>query len=381
MRPAYLDYNASTPIDPRVFEAMRRYYLEDIGNAGSRTHVYGQTAKTAVEEARSRVAALISAKPEEIVFTSGATESNNATLLGMAPHGIKTGRRHILTSAIEHSSVIEPLERLRACGFDVEHVPVNVGGRVELDDVKRRLKPETLLVSLMHANNETGVLQPVLEVGSLLAGRGTLFHVDAAQTFGKEVDELRVLQCDFLSISGHKIYGPQGIGALYLRRQSMRLPPLLPLMWGGGQEMGLRPGTIPVALVAGLGMASELARLEHGARRQQALSFRQRLLDGLQSIECDINGDQVHVQANVLNVSFRGVEGEALMLALRETVALSNGAACSSARYEQSHVLAAMGLSEDRRNSAVRFSWGPGIDYVPLAPIIQAVRDLVRGTV
>ncbi len=212
MRPLYLDYNSTAPLDPRVFEAMRPYFLEDIGNAGSRTHVYGQRAKEAVDRARQQVADLIGARSDEVLFTSGATESNNLVLLGLIRHGQTTGRRHVLATAIEHKSVLEPLDQLREAGFDVQLLPVTAGGHVEPDAVRERLRPDTLIVSVMHSNNETGVLQPVQEIAELLEGTKTFFHVDAAQTFGKEVETLRKLRCDFLSISGHKIYGPKGVG-------------------------------------------------------------------------------------------------------------------------------------------------------------------------
>src|SRR5271165_5528830 len=233
MRPLYLDYNATTPLDPRVFEAMKPYFLEEFGNAGSRTHVYGQRAKEAVEQARCQVADLIAAKPEEIIFTSGATESNNLALLGLARHGESTGRKHILSTAIEHKAVLEPLDRLRELGFEVELAPVTGGGYVEPDAIRARLRPDTLVVSVMHANNETGVLQPVQEIGEFLADTKTLFHVDAAQTFGKEVETLRRLKSDFVAMSGHKIYGPKGIGALQLRRHATLRKLLAPVMVGG----------------------------------------------------------------------------------------------------------------------------------------------------
>jgi cysteine desulfurase len=264
IRPVYLDYNSTSPLDERVFEAMRPFFLEEFGNAGSRTHIYGQRAKEATDKAREEVAKLVAARAEEVVFTSGATEANNLAILGLAAHGEATGRKHILATAIEHKAVLEPLERLRSLGFAIEFAPVNAGGYLDPGDIKSRLRADTLLVSVMHANNETGVLQPVGEIADLLAGTATYFHVDAAQTFGKEVETLRSLPYDFLSVSGHKIYGPKGIGALIARRRGSQKRPITALVVGGGQEMGLRPGTVPVPLVVGLGAAARLASGEHG---------------------------------------------------------------------------------------------------------------------
>lgn len=376
MRPVYLDYNATTPLDPRVFERMRPYYHDKVGNAGSRTHPYGQKAKDAVEIARREVAGLLGRKTDEVVFTSGATESNNLALLGSMARGVREGRMHILATAIEHRSVLGPLEKLQASGFDIELLPVTTCGFVKPDEIRRRLRAETLLVSVMHANNETGVLQPVIEISRILVDTPIAFHVDAAQTFGKEVAELRQLDCDFLSISGHKIHGPAGIGALMIRRTAPRRLMLESLMRGGGQERGLRPGTLPVPLIVGLGAAAALAGREHGARRRHAESLRQQLIAGLAPVEHEINGDPARMQPHVLNVSFPGVDSEALMLALRDEIAISNGSACSSAGHEPSHVLKAMGLSPDRIESAVRISWGPGVEAIPVAALIEAVKRL-----
>jgi cysteine desulfurase len=378
MRPLYLDYNATPPLDPRVFEAMRPYFLEDIGNAGSRTHLYGQRAKEAVDRARQQVADLIGARSDEILFTSGATESNNLVLLGLIRHGQTTGRKHVLASAIEHKSVLEPLDQLREAGFDVQLLPVTPGGQAEPDAVRERLRPDTLIVSVMHSNNETGVLQPVQEIAWLLEDTKTFFHVDAAQTFGKEVEILRKLRCDFLSISGHKIYGPKGVGALFARRLRTQRRPLTPLMYGGGQEMGWRPGTLPVPLVVGLGTAAEIATREYPARREAAARVKRDFLSELAAVEHRINGDPSRTQTHVVNVSFPGVDSEALMMAVREELAISNGAACTSASYSPSHVLKAMGLSDDLIASAVRISWGPEITGIPTEPIIAAVRSM-RG--
>jgi len=378
MLPLYLDYNATAPLDPRVFEAMRPYFLEEVGNAGSRTHVYGQRAKEAVDQARQQVATVFGARSDEILFTSGATESNNLVLLGLVRHGLASDRKHVLATAIEHKSVLEPLDRLREAGFEVELLPVTAGGYVEPSAVQERLRPDTLLVSVMHANNETGVLQPVVEIAELLGDTKTFYHVDAAQTFGKEVETLRQLRCDFLSISAHKIYGPKGMGALYARRMRAQRRPLTPLMYGGGQEMGWRPGTLPVPLVVGLGAAVALADREHLERRRAAAAVKERLLHALAAVEHTINGDPLRTQPHVVNVSFPRVDSEALMMAVREELAISNGAACTSASYSPSHVLKAMGLSDDLISSAVRISWGPGVTDIPTEPLLTAVRSM-RG--
>jgi cysteine desulfurase len=376
MKPVYLDYNATTPLDPRVFEAMRPYYQTEVGNAGSRTHIYGHKAKTLVERARAQIASLLARDSEEIVFTSGATESNNLVLLGLISHGLSASRKHVLATCIEHKSVLEPLDKLRALGFEVELAPVTAGGYVEPAAVHCRLRRDTLLVTMMHANNKTGVLQPVIEVAGLLADSGVLLHVDAAQTFGKQVDELKRLDCDFLSISGHKIYGPSGIGALVVGRRRFRRVPLTPIMYGGGQERGLRPGTLPVPLIVGLGAAAELAGKEYRVRRVRAERLKRRFLIAMASIDHRINGDLARTQSHVVNISFPGVDSEALMRALHSEIAISNGAACASSGHAPSHVLKSMGLPEDQIESAVRFSWGPGVPKIPHYALLQAVSRL-----
>jgi cysteine desulfurase len=376
MTTKYFDYNATTPLDPRVHAAMNECYLGPPGNAGSRTHVFGQRAKEAVENARQQVATVLGAQPEEILFTSGATESDNLVVLGLAAFGERTGRRHIISTAIEHKAVLEPLAAMRRLGFEVDLAPVTSGGYVEPDAIRKRLRRDTLLVSVMHANNETGVLQPVREIAEAMAATDTLFHTDAAQTFGKEVDDLRRLQCDLLSISGHKIYGPQGIGAIAIRRRGSKGPLLEPLMFGGGQERGVRPGTLPVALIVGLGKAAQLAQQEHTARRFAAERVKAQLIADLQKVEHHVNGDPSCCQPHVLNVSFPGVDSEALMMALRDELAVSNGAACTSDRYGSSHVLEAMGLTPERIASAIRISWGPGAAVVPTGVLRDAILRL-----
>ncbi|PAY16678.1 cysteine desulfurase DndA [Rhodopirellula sp. SM50] len=375
-QPVYLDFNATTPLDPRVFEAMREWFLGPPANAGSRTHIYGHRAKDAVEDARTKVADVINAKPEEIIFTSGATESNNLAIIGLAAHGEACGRKHILSTAIEHKAVLEPLEYLGAKGFEIELVPVGSGGYVDPDDVVKRCRKDTLLVSVMHANNETGVIQPVKEIGEQLRANKTWFHIDAAQTFGKEPD-LADIEFDLLSVSSHKIFGPQGIGALCVKRKGNTRVSLSSLMHGGGQERGLRPGTVPVALAVGFGEASAIAKVEHQVRAEASRAVRNSIFLKLSAIEHVINGDTSRCQEHVVNIRFPGVDSEALMIALRESIAISNGSACTSDSYEPSHVLISMGLSEDEANESVRLSWGhvtPALSNLLLKEILTGLR-------
>ncbi len=375
--PIYLDYNATTPLDPRVFESMKPWFLEEPGNAGSRTHLYGQRAKEAVGFARKQIAELISAEPTEIIFTSGATESNNLAIIGLAQYGIENNRKHIISTSIEHKAVLEPLEYLARQGFEIELAPVTPGGYVEPEAISERLRPDTLLVSVMHANNETGVLQPVQEISEMLADTETFFHTDAAQTYGKEVEALKQFDCDFLSISAHKVYGPKGIGALYIRRRQDAKLPLKPLAYGGGQERGLRPGTLPVPQIVGLGKAAELAGVEYLNRRNSAAKVKEQLLKDLQEVEHQINGDPSRTQSHVLNVSFPGVDSEALMMAVRDDLAISNGSACTSESYSPSHVLQSMGLDDDRINGAVRISWGEKTRTDIINTLIAGIRNLI----
>jgi cysteine desulfurase len=376
--PIYLDYNATTPLDPRVFEVMKEWYLGPPANSGSRTHVYGQRAKDAVERARTQIADLVGAKPEEIIFTSGATESNNLAILGLAEHGEVSSKKHIISTSIEHLAVLEPLHFLKKKGFEIDLAPVTPGGYVEPDTIRKLLRPDTLLVSVMHANNETGILQPVHEIAAIVRGTGTLFHTDAAQTFGKEVSALRELPADLISISGHKIYAPQGIGALVVRRRDRNLKhPLQPLLYGGHQERGLRPGTLPVPLIAGLGEAARLAVLEWADRHNAALAIRALLLRDLQTVLHHINGDQSRCQPHVMNVSFTGLDSEAFLMATRDILATSNGSACSSTTYKPSHVLLSMGLPVDRVESAIRISWGLETKAVPGNQATMAIRKLL----
>jgi cysteine desulfurase len=359
---------------------MARYLVEEYGNAGSRTHTYGVNAKQGVENARREVAEVVDAEPDEVIFTSGATEANNLAILGLANAGQASGRMHLVSTQIEHKAVLEPHEHLRSRGFSLTLIPPCAGGWVDPAAIVRALQPDTLLVSVMAANNETGVLQPIDEIAACLANHAAYLHVDAAQVFGKEIDLLRATRIDLLSVSGHKIYGPKGIGALVVRRRGFSRPPLEPLMHGGGQERGLRPGTLPVPLVVGLGKAAALALREHSTRRAACLAYRRQLLDEISPLGRELNGDQDRCQPHVLNVSLLGLDSEAAMVALKDVAALSNGSACTSAEYKPSHVLQAMGLPESRIRAALRFSWHEATRSVP--PLCSILTPFIarRGT-
>lgn len=353
----YMDAAATTKVSSEVAELVMRLMVEEFGNAGSRTHDIGARAKRAVNNARAQVAHVLDADPDGVVFTSGATESNNMALLGLAEHGRATGRRHIISTAIEHKAVLEPLERLAHEGFDVELVDPDSRGQVQADDVLSRLRDDTLLVSLMAVNNETGVIQPVREVADRLTGHEAYLHVDAAQAFGKEIDLLRHARVDLTSASGHKVFAPKGVGALVMRRRSFRRVPLTPLMLGGGQERGLRPGTVAVPLVAGLGLASELAERGHVERRARCADLRRDLLLSLTPLGAVVHGDEASVVPHILSFHLPSVDSEALMVLWKDEVAISNGSACTSASYTPSHVLTAMGMPSQAIAGTVRMSW------------------------
>lgn len=355
--PVYLDCNATTPLEPEVQSEMLRFFEEEFGNAGSRTHEFGARAKQAVQRARDQIATLVGAQREEVVFTSGATESNNLALLGLAAFGEQSSRRHIISTEIEHKAVLEPLEELERRGFEIELLAPNAGGWIEAERIQTALRPDTLLVSVMHANNETGVIQPVEEIAALLGKHAAYFHVDAAQTFGKLIEPLRNARIDLISASAHKIYGPKGVGALITRRRGFDRLPLKPIAFGGGQERGLRPGTLPVPLIVALGLCAELAMKNHAARAKQCREFRRQLESALLPFKPKIHGDPQRTLPHVVNLSFAGVDSEAMMVALKGDVAISNGSACTSASYKPSHVLNAMGLPDDEIMSALRMSW------------------------
>jgi cysteine desulfurase len=355
--PVYLDYHATTPVDPRVLEAMLPFFTEKFGNASSRHHAFGWEAEHAVETARKQVAELIGASPQEIVFTSGATESNNLALKGAAARFASQGG-HIVTAATEHKAVLDACHWLEQAGFEVTYLPVNRDGRIDLDRLRRSIRPDTILVSIMHANNEIGVLQPLAEIGRIARERGVLFHTDAAQSAGKVPIHVEQAHVDLLSLSAHKMYGPKGIGALYVRRKNPRVE-IAPQIHGGGHERGLRSGTLNVPGIVGLGKACEICRLEMPQEAERVGRLRDRLKqlleDGLDDLH--INGSMESRLPNNLNVSFAHVLADSLLMALRD-VAVSSGSACSSATQAPSHVLQALGLEPDLARSSIRFGLG-----------------------
>lgn len=377
-RPIYLDHAATAPVDPRVADEVLTYMAYEFGNAGSRTHSYGQLAKQRVNRAREEVAAVVAARADEVIFTSGATESDNLAILGLAKHGEETGKRHIISTMIEHKAVLEPLELLRERGFEVDLLAPTEGGWIDPADIAAALRPETLLVSVMAVNNETGVIQPIDEIADILSGHDAYFHVDAAQAYGKVIEPLQNKRIDLISASGHKISAPKGVGALITRRRGYKRPPLAPLMFGGGQERGLRPGTLPVALIAGLGLAARLAMEEMKERHKASLVVRDQILAAIATLGAQPNGDVERTIATTLNFSVPGVDSEAAIVALKDVAAVSNGSACTSQSYDPSHVLEAAGFSQERISGALRLSWGPTTTAVPIDAIVDRLRALQK---
>lgn len=376
MSPVYLDCNATTPLDPAVRDVLFHYLAEEYGNEGSRTHEYGSRAKQVVQKARDQVAAVVRAKRDEVIFTSGATESNNLAILGLAAHGIDTGKRHLIGTRVEHKAVIEPLEALQKQGFEVTWLSSDEQGRVRVEELEKSLRPDTLLVSIMAANNETGVRQPLDDVCEIMGGHEAYLHTDAAQAFGKDIEPLRNARIDLISVSGHKIYAPKGIGALVIRRRGYDRVPLKPLVHGGGQERGLRPGTLPVALVAALGIASEIAVKENDKRVKHCRKLKEAALKAFAPLSPRIHGRQEETMDHVLNLAFPGIDSEALIVALKDLVAISNGSACTSSSYTPSHVIKAMGYGDDEANEAIRLSWCHLTPEVDWNGIVERIRGL-----
>src|SRR5947209_7676911 len=377
--PIYMDNHATTPMDPRVLEAMLPYFTETFGNAASRNHSFGWSAEEGVENARAQVAGLINADPKEIVFTSGATESDNLAIKGVAEMYKEKGD-HIITSVVEHKAVLDTCKRLEKDGYRVTYLPVDDMGLVRLEDLQDAISDKTILISIMYANNEIGVINPIGEIGRIAHERGVLFHTDAVQGVGKIPTDVQAMNVDLLSLTAHKIYGPKGCGALYVRKKGPRVR-LTPQMDGGGHERGLRSGTLNVPGIVGLGKACELCRLEMPEESRRLGGWRDRLRDGIFSRLDDVrvNGSMEHRLPHNLNVSFGGIDGESLLVGMND-VAVSLGSACMSATREPSYVLKALGVSDDRAQSSVRFGLGrfnteEEVDYV-IGRVVETVNVL-----
>lgn len=353
--PIYLDYSATTPVDPRVAEKMIPYLTQFYGNPASRSHAFGWTADAAVEHARQQVAQLVNADPREIIWTSGATESNNLAIKGAA-HFHKTRGKHLVTVKTEHKAVLDTMRELEREGFSVTYLDVEPNGLLDLERFKAALRPDTILASVMFVNNEIGVIQDIAALGELCRAQGVLFHVDSAQATGKVEIDLDQLKVDLMSFSAHKTYGPKGIGALYVRRKPRAR--IESQMHGGGHERGLRSGTLATHQIVGMGEAFELARLEMGSENERIRMLRERLRTGFADIEeVFVNGDLERRVAHNINISFNYVEGESLLMAIKD-IAVSSGSACTSASLEPSYVLRALGLSDEMAHSSIRFSLG-----------------------
>lgn len=379
----YLDYNASAPIDERVLDVMIGIYKNVYGNADSRTHDFGNGARKVVENAREQVAHLLGIDKGEVFFTSGSTESNNIAIRGLIKYAEESGKKHVITSSIEHKTVLETIKSLKKDGFDVDIIDPEEDGRVDAEKILGLVRTDTLLVSLMHVNNETGVIQPVKEIGNALYKKSVLFHIDATQSCGKLVSELQNIKYNMLSLSAHKFSGPQGIGALILRKKHYKLPPIKAVSYGGQQEHGIRPGTVPVALVAGLGKACELAEQEYEINMKKNKENKETVLKLIQDsgLKYAINGNQNFCISNTLNISFQGIESEALMLLSKQYCGISNGSACTSHDYSPSYVLTSMGLDEKRTSSAIRISWGAKTDTSELKNQISKLIEVAQSLV
>ncbi len=356
-RPVYLDCHATTPVDPQVMAAMLPYFTEMFGNPASVSHQYGWEADAAIQQARASLAAAINATPEEIIFTSGATEANNLVVKGVAEAYVSRGK-HIITVETEHNAVLDPCRYLRSLGFDITFLPVQPDGLIDLFDLENALRPDTILVSVMTANNEIGVIQPIAEIGALCHHRGILFHTDAAQAIGKVPLDVAAMHIDLMSLTAHKIYGPKGIGALYVRRRNPRVQ-LAPQLHGGGHEKGMRSGTLYTPQIVGLAAAVELAIAEMPTETARLTQMRDRLWQALSELGgVHLNGHPTQRLCGNLNLSLEGVDGQALLIALQSVMAVSSGSACTSSKAAPSHVLKALGRSHELAYASIRFGIG-----------------------
>ena len=355
--PIYLDNNATTPMDPRVLEAMTPYFLEHYGNAASRNHPFGWEAEEAVDYARGQVAKLIGADPKEIIFTSGATEADNLAIKGVFEMYASKGN-HIITATTEHKAVLDTCKHIEKLGGEVTYLPVNAEGLIDLNELEAAIKPTTILVAIMYANNEIGTIQPVKEISAIAKKKGVLFFTDATQAVGKMPVDVIKDGIDLMSFSAHKMYGPKGVGALYVRRKNPRVK-VTAQIDGGGHERGMRSGTLNVPGIVGFGKACELCQLEREEETKRLISLRDKLETELMKLEeAYVNGSREHRLPHVANISFKYVEGEGLMMGFNKNIALSSGSACTSASLEPSYVLKALGLGDDLAHSSLRFGLG-----------------------
>jgi cysteine desulfurase len=375
--PIYMDNQATTALDPRVLEAVLPYFTEKFGNAASRNHEFGWKAEEAVENARAQIARLIRATPREIVFTSGATESDNLAIKGVA-ESYRAKGDHIITQATEHKAVLDSCKRLEKYGYEVTVLPVAHDGLIDLDELRRAITPKTILISIMYANNEIGVIQPIAEIGKIAKEHKVLFHVDAVQAVGKIPVDVQRDSIDLLSISAHKLYGPKGIGALYVRRKDPKVE-ISPTIDGGGHERGMRSGTLNVPGIVGLGKACELCQKEMPEEGPRLARLRDKLKDAIMaSLDgTGVNGSMTHRLPNNLNLSFSGVEGDALLMGIND-VAVSSGSACTSAMIEPSYVLRALGVSDELSHSSIRFGLGRFNTEEEVAYVADRVIETVK---
>ena len=373
----YLDYNASAPILPEVLDLMIETYRTTYGNADSRTHIFGTKAQKLVNDSRAQIASVLGVNTSEIIFTSGSTESNNTSILGILEYANTTGKKHIITTAIEHKSILEPLHYLEKLGFKVDYVKPDESGRICADTVLSLVTDDTCLVSVMFVNSETGIIQPVDVIGSALKEKSVLFHIDATQALGKLNKEIRNLNYNMMSIARHKIGGPQGIGALILRwGNQYKRPPITPLMYGGSQERGFRPGTTPVALVAGFAKAIELCEANLELNYQNCCEVKKTFFDTIADLPYIINGDPQHCLPSTVNISIDGLDAEAAFLCLGDNYSFSNGSACNSSSHSLSYVLEAMGLDEKRKSEAIRLSWN-GSKHIDFSNFVSIVKSMI----
>ena len=374
--PIYLDHNSTTPMDPRVLEAMLPYFLENFGNAASRNHSFGWQAEEAVDYAREQIAQLIGADPKEIIFTSGATEGNNLGIKGVYEMYASKGN-HIITSTTEHKAVLDTCKHLEKLGAEVTYLEVQPDGLIDLKQLEAAMKPTTILVAIMYANNEIGVIQPVKEIGAIAKKHGALFFTDAVQAVGKIPVDVISDGIDIMSFTAHKMYGPKGVGALYVRRKNPRVK-VTAQIDGGGHERGMRSGTLNVPGIVGFGKAAEVARLDMAADTERISKLRDKLENALKQIdETYVNGNPAHRLPHVSNISFKYVEGEGLMMGFNKDIALSSGSACTSASLEPSYVLKALGLGDDLAHSSLRFGLGRNTTEEQIDFTIKAVTDTV----